>query len=973
MMGLNVGSVIATLRMDSSQFNAAINIAQQRMNNFAKSMQRIGSYLTIGLTAPLVLYGKKAVKAFADFDDAIVRAAAVTKNMNVQMRLEMEKTAKMLSRTSLFSPVQIAQGYFALGQAGYDAAQQMKAMPVVLDFATASSTDLDTAIRYLSRTVQGLGMYSEDPIKNMEAMKEVADAFTFASITTTAEIEDFAIAMTHAAAPALKLVNKSMEEGTAALMAFALAGIQAEEAGTLLWTTVRDLQRASLKARKEWKKFGIDIFDSNRNMKNLADIFGDLEGKLAGMSDETKKAALMMLGFQDRSLRGIQALMGFSEEIRTFEHAMRTIDNLTEKVADTYKKSFKAQMIMAKNTIISLGISIGEYLAPILININEKIKQLADWWGRLSDNGKLVVVEIGLIALAFGPLLIVTAKAIQLFAALVAVMMALNAVTLASSLLGMVRFLGAFVGLFAPIKSLTFIFKGLLLPIKLVKLSLLTLLYPLKFIVSEFLTLTGLSAVFTLLSNKVTAGVGHITSAVLKLVGAFGLGQVSILGFLSIIALIAAAAYTVRAVWNQATGNIKENLVLLADTFRLLFDYIANSVVGKVVGFIYNSFVSMFTNLRQNLREFAENTVGIFGGIGGAVKNIFGKGSVAEGFAKGFTNTIEKFDKGVTDLSNKIKTTIGLDDLPWDTIYASLKNATVENLAELGDSLKKQFGEDVSFVTDLITSKIKIMNESFLQFLPDKDIKEVIAAMESIRKKTVELGNAVDVPLTKWQQFLSDAEDISERFIDNTMNAFDSLATTLTDFISGAEVDWKQFTGNILKMYLESLIKMQMAQATAALFDQKTGIIKSVIGALFNSGASTTASGATGNSSALGVGQVNETTGMGWALGGAFRAGKVIPMALGGLLNSVVNSPTLAPMSSGRTALMGEAGPEGVLPLKRDSSGRLGVHATTPKVNVENKLKIINVETEEQYVAALNSDAGEKVIMNKLRKFGVIR
>ena len=61
----------------------------------------------------------------------------------------------------------------------------------------------------------------------------------------------------------------------------------------------------------------------------------------------------------------------------------------------------------------------------------------------------------------------------------------------------------------------------------------------------------------------------------------------------------------------------------------------------------------------------------------------------------------------------------------------------------------------------------------------------------------------------------------------------------------------------------------------------------------------------------------------GFADGGAFSHGRVIPFAKGG----VVHRPTLFPMASG-AGLMGEAGPEAVMPLSRDSHGRLGVKAS---------------------------------------------
>ena len=63
--------------------------------------------------------------------------------------------------------------------------------------------------------------------------------------------------------------------------------------------------------------------------------------------------------------------------------------------------------------------------------------------------------------------------------------------------------------------------------------------------------------------------------------------------------------------------------------------------------------------------------------------------------------------------------------------------------------------------------------------------------------------------------------------------------------------------------------------------------------------------------------------GLKFANGGVFFAGQVVPFADGGM----VNSPTFFPMAGGRTGLMGEAGPEAIMPLGRDSSGRLGVRA----------------------------------------------
>ncbi|OSP54339.1 phage tail tape measure protein [Pseudoruegeria sp. SK021] len=59
-----------------------------------------------------------------------------------------------------------------------------------------------------------------------------------------------------------------------------------------------------------------------------------------------------------------------------------------------------------------------------------------------------------------------------------------------------------------------------------------------------------------------------------------------------------------------------------------------------------------------------------------------------------------------------------------------------------------------------------------------------------------------------------------------------------------------------------------------------------------------------------------------FAKGGSFVQGRVTPFAKGG----VVSAPTTFPMRGG-TGLMGEAGPEAIMPLTRGADGRLGVAA----------------------------------------------
>ena len=92
------------------------------------------------------------------------------------------------------------------------------------------------------------------------------------------------------------------------------------------------------------------------------------------------------------------------------------------------------------------------------------------------------------------------------------------------------------------------------------------------------------------------------------------------------------------------------------------------------------------------------------------------------------------------------------------------------------------------------------------------------------------------------------------------------------------------------------------------------------------------------------------------ANGMAFAKNKIVPYAKGG----IIGQPTLFKYASGgagRFGLMGEAGPEAIMPLRRGANGKLGVEASGSGMGVT-----VNVDASG---SSVEGDSGQAAQLGK--------
>lgn len=385
-MAKSVASFAISVIARVDKFLRGFTKAQKKLRKFTNSVRVMAkrvAKLTAAISglaiAAVLVFGRIAL-AGERFNQAMRRSQAIMSGLSESIRRRMTRTAIEVAKVTVFSAKQAAESYFFLASAGLDAAQSIKALPIVANFAQAGMFDMARATDLLTDAQSALGLSVKDAEQNMKNMIRVGDVLVGANKLANASVEQFSEALTNKAGAALKAAGKDIEEGVAVLLAFADQGIKASEAGTALSIILRDLQTKAIKNEKVFKRFGISVFNSSGKFRNLALVIASVEDALAGQSDKMRKAILLQAGFTDKSVSYLQTLLGTSRSMAAYETALRRMGGAMKDVADKQMTQWEkavARMSAAWTAFSNSLQPLVSVAAIVMENISKKIGELS--------------------------------------------------------------------------------------------------------------------------------------------------------------------------------------------------------------------------------------------------------------------------------------------------------------------------------------------------------------------------------------------------------------------------------------------------------------------------------------------------------------------------------------------------------------------------------------------------------------------
>ncbi|MBG7548954.1 phage tail tape measure protein [Pseudomonas aeruginosa] len=168
-----------------------------------------------------------------------------------------------------------------------------------------------------------------------------------------------------------------------------------------------------------------------------------------------------------------------------------------------------------------------------------------------------------------------------------------------------------------------------------------------------------------------------------------------------------------------------------------------------------------------------------------------------------------------------------------------------------------------------------------------------------------------------WQNIQADAADVASATDDMLTTGFNTASSALADFATTGKFKFRDFASSVIN----DMARIASQQAA-------TGLLSGVLGAGVSAFSGWMGGSATAGASASGyTGNAYANWAAAQADGGAWANGVQFFANGAAFTNSIVSRPTAFGMAGGRTGVMGEAGPEAILPLARGADGSLGVRS----------------------------------------------
>jgi TP901 family phage tail tape measure protein len=410
-----VGEVLIKVRADVSQFakelrdgvgaaaDQASKTVSQKFKDMGQSLESTGKSLSKNVTLPIVGIGAAALAVSKDFDTSMTRIQALV-GLSAQEVDGMRDSVRELAGQTARSPGELAEALFFVTSAGLRGKDALEA----LEFsAKASAIGLGDTKVVADLVTSAMNAYGSEVLNAQAA----TDALTMAVRLGKLEPSQLAGAMGQVL-PIASAMGVSFQDVGAAFAAMSRTGTNANVAATQLRGIMNTILSPTQQARDALKDVGLSAEGLQQSLRDKG-LLATLEDIVVAF-DGNVTATEQVFG-NVRALSGVMDMLGSNvEDTREIFAGMNDALGVTDEafaiMSETAQFKFDQAMTDVKDTLLEVG----QVILPVFAQAMEKasgiVRRVREAFANLSPAQKQFVIGLAGAAAAVGPVLIVVGK-----------------------------------------------------------------------------------------------------------------------------------------------------------------------------------------------------------------------------------------------------------------------------------------------------------------------------------------------------------------------------------------------------------------------------------------------------------------------------------------------------------------------------------------------------------------------------------
>ncbi len=360
MSGLNktTKSVGVSLRNVGKNADVGFSRLEKRAKTTTSLLGKLRSVVTdVGLTLSTGLLASSTVGIGAGFEKSMSNVQALSHATANEM-VSLKKAARQAGATTSFSVRESADAMGYLALAGYNAKQQIEALPATLNLAAAGSVDLARSADIATNILSQYRMNAKDT-------GVVVDQLAFTQSRFNTNIEEAADAMNYWG-PTAAAMNISLSESNATIGLLANNGLKGSLATRALGTSIVRLSKPTKQMRAVMDSLNLSFFDSKGEFIGVAGMVEQLNSRMQGMTSQQKQAALSTI-FGSEAIQEMNILLAEgSNKIRYWTSELDNAQGTAKRMADVKLDNLAGDFEIFKSSSQEVALSLYDEIGSSL-------------------------------------------------------------------------------------------------------------------------------------------------------------------------------------------------------------------------------------------------------------------------------------------------------------------------------------------------------------------------------------------------------------------------------------------------------------------------------------------------------------------------------------------------------------------------------------------------------------------------------